>query len=180
MATTDGHEIEASALVYATGYELAEGVPSNGHRRTSTWAFATRPQRERLQGHHDIVWEASNPYLYLRTTADGRMIVGGEDAPFDDASARDALLPRKIASLRAKLQAVRPDVDTEPDYAWAGTFGESADGLPSIGPVPGAPNCYAVLGYGGNGITFGKIAAELILSMLKGRRDPDRKHFDFR
>ena len=44
MVTTEGVEMEAKALVFATGYELADGVRQTGHRRTSTWAFATPPQ----------------------------------------------------------------------------------------------------------------------------------------
>ena len=55
-----------------------------------------------------------------------------------------------------------PRIDVSADYAWAGTFGESETGLPSIGPMPGMPNCHAVLGYGGNGLTFGMVAAQLI------------------
>jgi glycine/D-amino acid oxidase-like deaminating enzyme len=62
---------------------------------------------------------------------------------------------------------------------WAGTFGESENGLPSIGAVPDMPNCYAVLGYGGNGITFGAIAAQIIANRLCGKPDPDEPLFAF-
>ena len=65
------------------------------------------------------------------------------------------------------------------DFAWAGTFGESENGLPSIGPVPDMPNCYAVLGYGGNGITFGVLAAQIIAQQLCGQPDPDEALFAF-
>ena len=30
------------------------------------------------------IWEASDPYLYMRATADGRVICGGEDEEFSD------------------------------------------------------------------------------------------------
>ena len=66
------------------------------------------------------------------------------------------------------------------DCAWAGTFGESENGLPSIGSVPGLANCYAVLGYGGNGLTFGVVAAQIIAERLSGRRDPDDGLFAFK
>jgi glycine/D-amino acid oxidase-like deaminating enzyme len=42
-----------------------------------------------------MIWEASDPYLYLRTTPDGRIICGGEDEDFSDEAARDRLLGRK-------------------------------------------------------------------------------------
>ena len=179
MVTADGIELEAKALVFATGYELADGVPTAGHQRTSTWAYATPPQPERLCGAEDVIWEASEPYLYIRTTADGRVIVGGEDEEFDDEAARDALLPAKIAALQAKVHALLPWLDTSADFAWAGTFGESENGLPSIGAVPAMPNCYAVLGYGGNGITFSVVAAQIIQALLRGQSDPNTELFAF-
>ena len=179
MVTTDGVELEAKALVFATGYELADGIPTAGHRRTSTWAYATLPQPQFLRGNGDLIWEASDPYLYIRTTADGRLIVGGEDEDFDNEAARDALLPAKIAALQKKTKALLPWLDARADFAWSGTFGDSDNGLPSIGPIPGMPNCYAVLGYGGNGITFSVMAAQIIKALLRGERDPDADLFDF-
>jgi glycine/D-amino acid oxidase-like deaminating enzyme len=37
-----------------------------------------------------------------------------------------------------------------------------------------------VLGYGGNGITYSMLAAQLIGASIGGRRDPDAKLFAFR
>jgi glycine/D-amino acid oxidase-like deaminating enzyme len=71
-------------------------------------------------------------------------------------------------------------VDVTADYAWAGCFGQSDTGLPLIGALPGRPHCYAVLGYGGNGITFSAIAAQIIQRELAGHKDPDAKLFAFR
>jgi glycine/D-amino acid oxidase-like deaminating enzyme len=106
-------------------------------------------------------------------------VVGGEDEDIEDERARDALLPRKIAALQQKTKKLMPWVDASVDSAWAGTFGESDNGLPSMGPVPGMPNCYAVLAYGGNGLTFGVIAAQIIAGQLCGRPDPDADLFAF-
>jgi glycine/D-amino acid oxidase-like deaminating enzyme len=62
-------------------------------------------------------------------------------------------------------------------FAWAGAFGITETGLPFIGPVPRHPKLYAVMGYGGNGLTFSRIAAELIRSELTGGKDHDAEHF---
>ena len=62
--TADGRTIEARHLVFATGYELPEGVPRAGHSIASTWAIATRPQPRRLWPGRCFIWEASDPYLY--------------------------------------------------------------------------------------------------------------------
>lgn len=179
MGTRDGFEIEAKHLVFATGYELAHGIPARGHRRTSTWALATPPQPQALWSRRDLIWEAATPYLYIRTTADGRVVAGGEDEDFDNEETRDALLPDKTKALQDKLKALFPQLDVTADYAWAGTFGESDTGLPSIGPIPGMANCHAVLGYGGNGFTFGMIAAQVIAARLLGKAGPDAELFAF-
>jgi glycine/D-amino acid oxidase-like deaminating enzyme len=70
--------------------------------------------------------------------------------------------------------------DATPDYAWTGSFGGTADDLPSIGPVPGMTHCYGVLAFGGNGITFSRIAAEIIRARLTGQDDPEADLFAFR
>lgn len=59
----------------------------------STYALATRPQPRKLWPRQAFVWEASDPYLYMRTTDDGRVICGGEDEEFKDEARRDALIP---------------------------------------------------------------------------------------
>src|SRR5690606_33908503 len=126
-----------------------------------------------------LIWEASDPYLYLRSTPDGRVICGGEDEEFADDEARDALIPRKAATIARKLKRLMPHLDTTPEFAWAGAFGSTATGLPSIGAVPGMPNCQAVLGFGGNGIAYARIAADIIGAELAGRPGPDADLYAF-
>src|SRR4029453_8679844 len=98
--------------------------------RTSTWAFAPPPQPRAIWGSAELIWEASNPYLYIRTTSDGRVVVGGEDEDIDGEAARDALLPTKIEALQKKTKALLPWIDATADFAWAGPFGESEKALP--------------------------------------------------
>jgi len=43
--------------------------------------------------------------------------------------------------------------------------------------VPGAPRCYVVVGFGGNGITYSAIAAEMIQRAILGLPDPDTDLF---
>jgi glycine/D-amino acid oxidase-like deaminating enzyme len=105
--------------------------------------------------------------------------VGGEDEDIDDETLRDALLTAKIEALQAKTKALLPALDVTADFRWTGTFGESEGGLPSIGAVPEMPGCYAVLGYGGNGITFALIASQILAAELGGARDPDADLFAF-
>ena len=64
-------------------------------------------------------------------------------------------------------------------YAWAGTFGETKDGLAYVGRRPERPNDYFAFGYGGNGITMSVIAARLIADDYLGRKNPDARIFRF-
>jgi glycine/D-amino acid oxidase-like deaminating enzyme len=178
--TRSGHRIHARHLVFATGYELPRVVPTKGHRIVSTWAIATPPQRREPWPGPSLIWEASEPYLYLRTTSDGRVLCGGGDEDIADAARRDALLASKTTWLQGRLSKLLPNVDSRIDHAWSGAFGASDNGLPSIGPVPGLKHCYAVLGYGGNGITFSMMAAQMLRNLLLGDDEPDLDLVSFR
>jgi glycine/D-amino acid oxidase-like deaminating enzyme len=178
--TKSGPTIRCETIVYATGYEMPAFVPAHGHEIASTYAIATKPQPTRLWPEQCFIWEASEPYLYVRTTADGRVICGGEDEDCPDAESRDALLSRKIAAIGRKLAKLLPAIDTRAQFAWAGSFGKSDTGLPTIGEVPAMKNCWAVLGYGGNGITYSRIAADVIQAALIGSRDASADLYQFR
>ena len=179
VSTSTGQVISASHVVLATGYELTSIVSAGGHKVISTWAMATRPQAAQLWPQEALIWEASDPYLYVRTTDDGRVICGGEDEDFTDEAARDALIPLKTARISKKLAKLLPALDARPEFAWAGAFGATATGLPIIGPIPRKPRIHAVMGYGGNGITFSRIAAELVATSLRGGRDQDAALFAY-
>jgi glycine/D-amino acid oxidase-like deaminating enzyme len=175
-----GQKIRCRHLLLATGFEFPDFVPTNGHRIAATWAFATVPQKKRLWPEQCLIWEASDPYLYLRTDSQGRVICGGEDEEFSGAHQRDALLVRKVDILRRKLSALFPGIDTTVTSAWTACFGESRTGLPSIGEIPRMRNCWAMLGYGGNGITYSRIAAEILRATLTGSEDPDADLYSFK
>jgi glycine/D-amino acid oxidase-like deaminating enzyme len=65
------------------------------------------------------------------------------------------------------------------EFRWSGTFDITSDGLPLIGPVPGAKGIYAAYGYGGNGITFSFLAAQLIGDLIAGASSPLLRDFAF-
>lgn len=177
LTLAGGIVIAASHVALATGYELPKMLKPRGYRVVSTWAMATWPQKRRLWPSHCLIWEAADPYLYLRTTLDHRILIGGEDEEFVDEDKRDALIPRKTETLQRKLGRLLPEADDRADFAWTGCFGASDTALPAIGPVPGAERCFAVLGYGGNGTTFSVIAAQMFQRWLLDLPDPDRDVF---
>ncbi|WP_040589473.1 NAD(P)/FAD-dependent oxidoreductase [Sphingopyxis sp. MC1] len=173
LVSARGPSIRARHVVMATGYEMMKGIPRKGNKIISSWSIATRPQPRAIWPTAAMIWEAANPYLYIRTTPRGEIICGGEDEEIADAALRDAKLPDKAATLSRKLGALLPRVDATPAYSWAGSFGDSPVGTPTIGRIPGMPNCYAAMGYGGNGITFSMMAAQMLRGLICGYGDPD-------
>ena len=179
VRTGEGPVLTARYAVYATGYEMPTTVRPTGHTVHSTYAMATQPQPAKLWPDHCHIWEAAAPYLYVRTTPDGRVICGGEDEPFQDEDKRDALLAHKTARLTHKLRRLLPQLDCHAAFAWCGSFGASPTGLPTIGAIPDRPGCFAIMAFGGNGITYSRIAAEVITAQLTGRHDVDADLFAF-
>lgn len=127
-----------------------------------------------------VVWEGSDPYLYFRSSSDGRVIVGGQDEDRPGALQDADKAPRKAKILATKLGDLTGIRIGKPDFVWSAAFGTTPDGLPMIGTVPGHRNVYATMGFGGNGITFSQIAAGIIASEIAGHRDPDAELFRFR
>ncbi|WP_411339445.1 FAD-dependent oxidoreductase [Sphingopyxis sp. J-6] len=173
LVSARGPSIRARRVVMATGYEMMKGIPRKGNKIISSWSIATRPQPRAIWPTAAMIWEAADPYLYIRTTPRGEIICGGEDEEIGDAALRDAKLSDKTATLSRKLAALLPAVDATPAYSWAGSFGDSPVGTPTIGRIPGMSNCYAAMGYGGNGITFSMMAAQMLRGLICGYGDPD-------
>ena len=70
--------------------------------------------------------------------------------------------------MHERLTRLFPAARTEVAYAWAGTFATTPDGLPYVGTHPKYPRTWFALGYGGNGITFSVVAANLALDWWRG------------
>jgi glycine/D-amino acid oxidase-like deaminating enzyme len=180
LTTEDGFTVRARRAVMATGFESMKYVKGEAGRLRSTYALISEPLAVlRKWYRRSLIWESGQPYLYLRTTAENRVIVGGEDVDLVDPKRRDKLIPQKTRTLTEKFKKLFPSVPLDVAYKWAGTFGETKDGLAYIGENPGLRHAYFALGYGGNGITYGLIAAELIRDAFLGRRNRDAELFGF-
>ena len=92
---------------------------------------------------------------------------------------REVLQPAKSQRIAEKLGRLFPKLDTTPEFAWTGSFGTTGSGPPIIGRLPRHPGIFAVMGYGGNGITFSQIASEIVRSALSSRPDRDADLFAF-
>jgi len=164
----------------ATGHETLAKLRSTPTTLHSTYAAISEP----LTGFRGwpkqrLIWETARPYRYLRATDDGRALIGGFDEPFYNPERRDKLLPAKAQFLAKTFSRLFPSIDFEVAYAWTGTFAETPDGLPYVGEHADHPRIFFALGYGGNGITWGLIAAKIITDLHLGRKNSDAAIFSF-
>lgn len=179
--TETGHTIKAKTVIYCTGFESVELIKDKFVDLLSTYAMVgERLEDDQKKLNDTLFWSTADPYIYMRTTDDNRLLIGGEDEDFVDAEKRDALIPEKVKKLQKYLTKILPDYDFMPDLTWAGTFGETKDGLPYIGKHPNFENTYFVLGFGGNGITFSVIGMEVISDLLKDKKHPLLEYYRFR
>ncbi len=180
LTTVRGQHIRARWAVFATGYEAVQILDRDVVNLKSSFALVSEPLAS-FEGWWErcLIWETSRPYLYLRTTDDGRAIIGGEDDPFRNPLRRDAMVGRKADRLAKRFRELFPKIELEVAYAWGGTFGETKDGLAYIGSVPELPSCYFSLGFGGNGVTYSLVAAEIIRDAILLRSNTDAHLFRF-
>lgn len=182
VITDQGACIRSKHLVLATGYAsqrcLSQSVASN----RSSYAFISDPVAPADLGiwKTTLLWESARPYLYLRSTGDNRLLVGGEDDSVDLPARRDARVDKKAATLRRRVARHLPHLALTPAFAWAGTFAETKDGLPFFGPHPehGRRVLFA-MAFGGNGITYSMIGAGLLRALIERRRHPLASLFAF-
>lgn len=180
LITAEGISITAKYVVMAAGYESTKWLSLNVARLHSTYAIISKPFADGvLQTKGELIWETARPYIYMRTTPDNRIIIGGKDEPFASGKKRDALLGKKAKDLQTAFHKKYPKLRFDVDYAWAGTFAETIDGLPYIGKVKEMPRVQFALGFGGNGITFSQVAADIIADNIMGRKNPDAHLFSF-
>ncbi|MFD1771289.1 NAD(P)/FAD-dependent oxidoreductase [Sphingobacterium suaedae] len=180
LSTADECTIECDYVVIAAGFEAGEFLPKRVMDLLSTYVILSEPIEEKyLWNKRALLWETKAPYLYMRTTADNRIIVGGEDVPFSSPDKRDDLLREKSKRLERKFRKWFPDIPFVTEMSWCGTFSSTSDGLPFIGAWPRNPRMLFTLGYGGNGVTFSMIGAQVIAQVIEGKKDARLKLYGF-
>lgn len=176
----NGSIIYTKKIVNATGYEVQSFLSKKVYKLHSTYAVIS----EQLNNTEDywkdqaLIWNTANPYLYIRSTADKRIIIGGRDEIFYNPVKRDQLLKLKTKQLTNDFKKLFPEIGFIPEFSWTGSFGVTKDSLPYIG-VNEEPYTYYALGFGGNGITFSLIAAEIITDLISGKKNRYSNLFSF-
>lgn len=180
VQTADGYTITARKIVIACGYESSKYLPRQVEKLSTTYAIVSEPFAENKFWHRNsLIWETSMPYLYLRTTDDNRILIGGKDDDFTSVQKRNRALAAKAKALEASFFKLFPGINFKTDFRWAGLFAATKDGLPYIGNYGTNKHIYFALGFGGNGIIFSQIAANIIHDLITGKKNEEAKLFSF-
>src|SRR5688572_19361483 len=179
LETADGWRIRAGKAIFATACNIPPFFPRRSIRLNSSFVVATSPLSgfEGWGDDHALVWETARPYLYARTTADNRAIIGGADLPFKGARRLEKVQDKQTARVAARFAQLFPSLRFDVDWSWAGAFAGTDDGLPYIDVAPEFPNGYVALGLGANGVVFSYIAARQLVDAFVGRANPDTELF---
>ena len=182
LRSSQGATLRAGHVVFAAGYANQHWLEQNVAQNRSSYAFITDPLDTESLGAlgNTMVWESARPYLYMRSTGDGRLLVGGEDDTIDIPARRDARVQKKARRLVHKVGKAIPGLELKPAFAWAGTFAETEDGLPFFGPhAQHGSRVQFAMAYGGNGISYSMLGAGLIRALIERRRHPLAALFSF-
>jgi glycine/D-amino acid oxidase-like deaminating enzyme len=184
VVTAEG-ALSARHVVVATGYATPEFHPLAGRfQMKHTYVLATPPitsaQQQDIGLDAVMLWDTEKPYHYARWTPDRRLLVGGGDIPVVSGRGRAAAFRRGTNAVRAYFEDRFPALaDIGFEYGWEGLFATTPDGLPYIGSHRRYPRHLFALGYGGNGMTFGYLAARMLLEQVQGVHSSDRDLFAF-
>jgi glycine/D-amino acid oxidase-like deaminating enzyme len=185
LVVTRSGTVRADRVVIATGYATPEFKPLAGRfRMMHTYVVATNPIDAAARagiGLGDVMlWNTERPYHYGRWTSDHRLMIGGADRPHKPRRARRRALREGADAVRQYFEGLYPALaNVGTAYEWEGLFATTPDGLPYIGPHRRYPRQLFALGYGGNGMTFGFLAAKLLLDWYRGVRSADHRLFAF-
>ena len=172
LKTEDGYTVNAKKVVFCTGFETLQMFKKKYAEIVTTFACVSEQNLNFFDTlDNTLIWDTADPYIYMRTTDDKRLLVGGEDIKYKYGTISEKVKNYKSAKLVKKLNKLFPEMNFVEDYVWAGAFGVTKDGLPFIGTHQKFKNAIFVLGLGGNGITFSVQGMDLILKVLAGQTD---------
>ena len=174
--TDRNHSITARDVIIAAGYEGLDFKKDKNCTLTSSYAVITKPVENLDQTNwykRTLIWETARPYIYMRTTADNRIIIGGLDDNTIYPEDRDSKIIHKKKKLIEEFNKLFPDIKVEPDYYLGAFYGGTHDGLPLIGHYEEFPHCHFLYAYGDNGLIYSKILSKIIIDVITKGSHPD-------
>ncbi len=173
------NKVKAKKVIVATGYNTKLFTDRNFGTKTTTFNIVTKPVSN-FDGWNDriLIRDNCDPYNYLRTTIDNRLIIGGEDIDFIQDIFNEKLANKKYDILENRLKSMFKDIkDIEVEFKYCGAFASTPDNLGFIGPDKKHKNLWYLLGYGANGILFAILGGMMLSDLYNGKEDKDMNLF---
>jgi glycine/D-amino acid oxidase-like deaminating enzyme len=182
VLTTPGGTVRANKVVLATNAytHLLKGLKKTSYRQFPMWTSVIVTERLTDEQWASIGWarrqgleDVRQLLHYFRPTADGRILIGGQDvhAPwgmFEDLDHDHN--PRTWRGLEAHLKHMFPSLrDVKTAYRWSGAVSINADMTPEIGFV-GDERIICSTGCMGHGVSLTHLNGRLVADLLNDNK----------
>jgi glycine/D-amino acid oxidase-like deaminating enzyme len=170
---TEGGSVRAETVVVTTGTATAEFKPLRRHfNRRERYLVLTEPMpgavRKGFGDRHLTFATTRMPPHRVRWTQDDRILIAGAEQDETPERRKAAVLVQRTGQLMYELLTMFPAISgLVPEYGWEVVSGETADGLPYIGPHRNYPRHLFALGSGGDSVTGAFLAARLLVRALR-------------
>lgn len=166
--TSYGEKIFCKEVILATGFNF--DLSKNATRLCKRYISFTVVTAPLLHPPAlPLVQDCLNPYHYLRTLKDNRLIYGGEDIPFKGDFPTKSC-ENAYKKLNKSLQRMFPQYKFKIDFKFCGLFGTTQNNLGIIGrDEQGIIN---FLSCGANGIVNSMFGIEIVENILKNKPHP--------
>ena len=178
-------KITAQRVILATGVEQDSYLNVLSSRRTA-FCVATVPAAS-FAGYQSrcLIRDDRAPYTRVRSSADGRILIGGLDSSLIGAGGKIGgfLSARKLIDVRYReLEEALTEMfcaipGLKGEYAFSGVQASTRDRLPVIGEHTEYPGFLFNLCCGGGGILYACLGAELLLRRYQGEDCPELSLF---
>jgi glycine/D-amino acid oxidase-like deaminating enzyme len=182
---TEEASIRAGTVIVATGTPGMEFRQLRRHfKRRETYLVLTDPMpaamRKPLGPRTASIADTRVPRHRIRWMEDDRILVGGADQAATHPRTREAVLVQRTGQLMYELSTMYPEISgLMPAYGWELAYGDTADGLPYIGPHRNFPHHLFAFGGRGDSIAGAFLAAKILVRAVLGEPDKTDEIFAF-
>ena len=178
MIESDGETIHPGYIVLALNAWTSAMLPDTPHVESAlTFACATEPLPPSTLtnvglGANIPFYTCDRPYLWGRTTTDGRVIFGsqlvyGSPAKLEGIDVQVGESSTLLEALRVRVQQLHPDLhEVKFSASWAGPIAFREGGVPLVGRHPSSPNVLVAGAYAGHGVALSVRMGELLAGAI--------------
>jgi glycine/D-amino acid oxidase-like deaminating enzyme len=173
----EGATVTGETVIVTTGSATLEFRQLRRHfARRERYLVLTEPMppsmRKAIGLRNATIADTRAPHHRVRFTDDDRILVSGADQPETPARKRDTILVQRTGQLMYELLTMYPAISgLMPEFGWELAYGQTADGLPYIGPHRNFPRHLFALGGSGDSVTGAFLAARILVRQLQGAKD---------